>query len=104
MILWAYKTACKNPTVQALLRLKYKANIVSPIVHERLRPRMIAPLDTTIHETLEEEIQLGNSRLQEIEEERVRLRKKSALVDMEIKKLENEIKEDFHSKKARVIR
>lgn len=32
---------------------------------------MIEPIDTTIHGTLEEEIQLGNSRLQELEEERV---------------------------------
>jgi len=54
--------------------------------------------------TLEAKIQQGNPRLQELEEERVWLRKKSALVDAEVKKLEDEIKEYFLTEKARMIR
>jgi len=56
---------------------------------------MIAPIDTMVRGTLEVEIQQGNLRLQELEEERIRLRKKSTLVETEVKKLEDEIKEDF---------
>lgn len=56
-ILWAYRTMCKNLTMQALPRLEYKANVASPIVHEKLRPCMIAPVDTMVRETLEEKIQ-----------------------------------------------
>jgi len=42
---------------------------------------------------LDEAIQRGNLRLHKLEKERVRLRKKSTLMDAEIKKLEDEIKE-----------
>ena len=56
-----------------------------------------------VHGTLETEIQQGNFRLQELEEERVQLRKKSALVDTEVMKLEDEIKEYFLGKRTRVI-
>jgi len=65
---------------------------------------MMAPVDTMVCRTLEEEIQLGNSRLQELEEERVRLRKKSAMVGMEVKKMEDEIKGYFLGKNTKVIR
>ena len=65
---------------------------------------MIAPVDTTVRGTLEEEIQQGNSRLQELEEERVQLRKKSALVVAEVKKLRDEIRDNFLDKKTRVIK
>lgn len=102
-VLWAYRTACKNLTAQASPRLEYKSNVISPIVHENPRPCMIAPADMMVRGTLEEEIQQGNSRLQELEEERVQLRKKSALVDAEVMKLEDEIKEDFLGKNPRVI-
>lgn len=66
--------------------------------------RMKTSVDTTIHGTLEEEIKQGNFRLQELEKERVRLRNKIALVEVEVKKLEEEINEDFLNKKTRVIR
>jgi len=65
---------------------------------------MIAPINTTVHGTLEEEIQQGNFRLQELGTERVRLRKKIALVEVEVKKVEDDIMEDFLDKKTRVIR
>ena len=104
VVLWAYRTACKNLTVQAPPMLEYEATTVSSTVLGELRPRMITSVDMTVCGTLEAEIQQGNFRLQELEEERVRLRNKSALVDAEVKKLEDEIKEYFLSKKTRVIR
>ena len=64
----------------------------------------VALVDTIVRGTMEAEIQQGNFRLQELEEEMVRLRKRSALVDTEVKKLEGEIKEYFLSEKSRVIR
>jgi len=53
---------------------------------------------------LEDEIQQGNLRLHKLEEERVRLRKKSALMDTEVKKLEDEMKDDFLTEKTRMVR
>jgi len=53
---------------------------------------------------LEEEIQKGNFRLQELENERVRLRRKSALVEAEVKELEDEIRGVFLDKKTMVIK
>lgn len=48
---------------------------------------------TQLHETehlrLKEEIQQGNFRLHELEKDQVRLREKSTLMDVEVKKLEN---------------
>jgi hypothetical protein len=91
-----------------------KQNVVIPMEHAKPSPRIVAPIDTMVREAqkegitqpqetehmgLEEEIQQGNLRLQELEKERVRLRKKSALMDAEVKKLEDEIKEDFLDKK-----
>lgn len=63
VVLWAYRTACKNLTVHALPRLEYEANIVSPIEHENPSPRMATQVDMMVHETLEEELQHGNFRL-----------------------------------------
>ncbi|MCY6488277.1 hypothetical protein, partial [Actinobacillus pleuropneumoniae] len=63
-----YRTACKNLTTQASASLEYEATIVSPIVLEEHRPRMIASIDMIVCRTLEAEIQLGNLRLQELEE------------------------------------
>ena len=70
------------------------------MVPEKLIPHMITLVDMTVRGTLEEEIQQGNFRLQELEKERGRLRKKSALVEAEVKTLEDEIKEDFLDKKT----
>jgi len=50
----------------------------------------------------EEKFKQGNLKLQELEKERVWLRNKSALMEAEVKKLENEIKKDFLDKKVRV--
>ena len=101
------------------MRLEYGANIVIPIEHKIPSSRMAALVDTTIRRTLEEgiappneaeclgpkeEIQQGNFRLQELGKERVRLREKSTLVEVEVKKLEDEIKEDFLDKKTKVIK
>lgn len=36
--------------LQAPPRLEYEANVVSPIEHEMPSPRMVAPVDTMIHE------------------------------------------------------
>lgn len=90
--------------MQALRRLEYEATIVSAIVLEEIRLRLTAPIDMTVRGTLEEEIQQGNIRLQELEEERVWLRKKSALVDAKVKMMEDEIKEDFLRKNTIVER
>ena len=65
---------------------------------------MMAPVDTTVHGTLEAKIQQGNVRLQELKEERVRLRKKSIVMDVEVKKMEDEINKDFLHKKTRMVR
>lgn len=100
-VLWAYRTVCKNLMTQASPRLEYEANNISPTTHEIPSSCMITSVDMTIHGTLEEEIQTGKFRLQELEKERVRLRKKSALVEVEVKKLEDEIKEVFLDKKTR---
>ena len=53
---------------------------------------------------LEEEIQQGNLKLHRLEEESVRLRKKSALMDAKVKKMEDEIMKYFLSKKTRLVR
>jgi len=53
---------------------------------------------------LEEEIQQGNLRLHKLEEERVRLRKKNALMDVEVKNMEDEIKKDFLDKNTSMVR
>ena len=62
-ILWAYRTACKILTAQALPRLEYEATVVSPIAPREFRSRMITPVDTTVRGTLEVEIQQGDFRL-----------------------------------------
>lgn len=100
-VLWAYRTMCKNLTAQAPQRLEYETNIVSPLELEKPNPTLVGMM---VCGTLEAEIQQGNIRLEELEEERVRLRKKSALVDVEVKKLEDEIKEDFLTEKTRMVR
>ena len=66
-VLWAYRTACKHPTPQALPRLEYQGTIVNPIIQGDVAPRILAPIDITVHGTPEEEIKLGNYRLQELE-------------------------------------
>lgn len=53
---------------------------------------------------LEEEIQQGNLRLHKVEEDKVQLRKKSGIVNAEVKKLEDEIKKYFLNKKTRMVR
>ena len=53
---------------------------------------------------LAEEIQQGNLRLHELEEERVRLRKKITLMDTKVKNMEGEIKKYFLSKKTRMVK
>jgi len=53
---------------------------------------------------LEEEIQPGNLRLHKHEEERVWLRKKSALIYVEVKKMEDEIMKYFLGKNTRLVR
>lgn len=85
-------------------RLEYEANAISPIEHEMPILRIATPIDTTVRGTLEEEIQQGNVRLQELEKEKVQLRKKSSLIEAEVKKLEDKIKEDFLDKNTRVIK
>ncbi len=86
---------------------------VKPILH------IAAPVDTIVckawnegitqpqeteHIRLEEEIRRGNFRLRELEKERVWLRKKSALMDAEVQKLKDEIKEVFIIEKPRMVR
>jgi len=51
-----------------------------------------------------EDIQQGNLRLQELMNERVRLRDKSAMMEEEFKKLEEGIRKDFLDKKTVVIK
>jgi len=109
----------KTLTTQALPKLKYEANVVIPMEHVKPSPRTVAPIDTMVHKArkggimqpqeiecmgLEEEIQQGNLRLHELEEERVQLRKKSTLMDAKVKNLEDEIEEDFLTEKTRMVR
>lgn len=78
---------------------------VKTIVEER-NPHTIAPRVGILHEDhdkgimqlykdkhmqIQEAIWRGNLKLRELEKDRVQLRKKSMLMDAEIKKLENEI-------------
>lgn len=87
--------------------------------HTKPSPFILAPVDTTIHEAqnegitqsqetehirLEEEIRRGNLRLQELEKDQVWLREKSDLMDAEVKKLENQIKQEFLVEKLRLVR
>ena len=84
-------------------------------------PRIAAPMDMMDHGALEEgitqfqeleeeclgpdeEIQQGDLRLQALMNERVWLRKKSAMAEEEVKKLEEGIKKDFLDKKTVVIK
>jgi len=53
---------------------------------------------------LEEEIQPRNLRLRELAKERVRLREKSTLMDAEVNKIEDEIKEEFLTEKIGMLR
>jgi len=76
-------------------------NAISPLVVENTNPALVG---MAVRGTLEAEIQQGNLRLQELEEETVWLRKKSALVDAEVKKLQDKRKEYFLAKKTRMVR
>lgn len=87
VVLWAYRIVCKTLTAQAPPRLEYEVPKVIPIILGELRLCMIAPIDTMDHGTLEVEIQQGSFRLQEHEKERVRLRKKSTLVEVKVKRM-----------------
>lgn len=71
VVLWAYRTACKNLIVHAPPRLEYEANVVIPIEHEMPSPCMTKPIDMKVHKTLAEQIQQGNFRLKELEKEMV---------------------------------
>ena len=78
-------------------------------------PPIVAPMDMMDRRALEEgitqlqvieeerlgpkeEIQLGKVRLQELMNERVRLREKSTMAEAKVKKLEEGIKKDFLDK------
>jgi len=78
-----------------------------------------APMDMTVHGAFEEgitqldkeeclgpdeEIQQGDLRLQELMKERFSLREKSAMMEEEVKKIEEGIKKDFLDKKSVVIK
>lgn len=65
----------------------------------------IAQLEELKEERLgsDEEIQQGDLRLQELMNESIRFRKKSAMVEAEVKKLEDGIKKDFLDKRIVVI-
>lgn len=52
---------------------------------------------------LDEEIRQGDLRVQELMNERVRLREKSAMAEAEVKKLEEGIKKDFLDRNVVVI-
>jgi len=119
MVLWAYRTLYKTLTAQALSKPKYEAKVVIPMEGEKLSLCITAPIDTMVHNArkegitqqqetehigLAEEIRRGNFRLRELEKERVRLRKKNDLMDVDIKKLEDEKKEAFLIEKHRMVR
>lgn len=80
---------------------------------------MASPVDTMVHGALgeglaqpneakrlgpKEEIQQRKFRLQEHGKERIWLREESAQVEVEVKKLEDEIKEDFLNKNTKLIK
>jgi len=68
-------------------------HIIAPIVgivHEDQNER-ITWLHEDEHIRMQEGIQRGNLRLRELEEDRIRLRKRSMSMDAKIKRLENEV-------------
>ena len=88
--------------------------LLNPTYYKMTSPRIAAPVDMTAHGALEEgisqlnkaerlgpeeEIWQGDLRLKEIMKERVWLREKSALVEAEVKKLDDEIKKIFSIRK-----
>ena len=102
-------------------RLAYGVNVIMPMEYIMPSPHIATPIDMTVHGALEEgivqleeieeellgpdeEIQQGNLRLQELMNERVRLREKSAMAESKVKKLEEGIKKDFLDRKAVVIK
>jgi len=106
-------------TAQALLKLKYEVNSVIPMKHAKPSLRIVALVDTRVHEAwkegttqpqetermgLEEGIQQGSLRLHTLKEERGRLRKKSTLMGAKVKKMEDVIKKDFLGRKTRMVR
>jgi len=118
-VLWAYRTTCKKLMGKTPSRLAYGANIVIPMEYIMLSPCIVAPMDMMDHGALEEgiaqlneeeclgpdeEIQQGDLRLQEVMKEIVRLREKSAMMEEEVKKLEEGTKEDFIDNKIVVIK
>jgi len=64
----------------------------------------ITQLREVKHIRLQEAIRRGSLRLHELEKDRVRLRKKSMLMDVEVKRLENKIKQACHVDKPRMAR
>jgi len=105
--------------MKALPKLKYEAEAIIPMEHTKPSPRIAVAVDTmvyeawnegitqpqeTIHMRLKKEIQQGNLRLHELENERVWLKEKSALMDAEVKKMEDEIKEEFLTENTRMVR
>lgn len=118
-VAWAYRTMCKTLTMQALPKLKYETRVEIPTEQAKPSPHVTAPVDTMIcidrnkeitqlreteHIRLQEETRQGNFRLRELEKDQVWLREKSALMDAEVKKFENKIKEAILIKKLRMVR
>lgn len=100
---WTCRAMCKNLSAEMIPKLRSR---IETIFLEERNPHAIAPTVGTVredqdkgimqlregeHMQIQEAIRRGNLKLHELEEDRVQLRKKRMLMDVEIKKLENEI-------------
>ena len=70
---------------------------------EELKSQCGSTMDGELKE-LDEEIQQGDIKIQELMNDRVRLREKSSMAGAEVKKLEEGIKKDFLDRKTVVIK
>lgn len=119
VVLWAYRATCKKLTGQMPSRLVYEANDDLPMKYIVPSPCITTPANRTDHRALKEGIaqleeeeclgpnegiQHGSLRIQELMNEKARLREKSTIAEEEVKKLEERMRKDFFDKKIVVIK
>lgn len=75
---------------------------VKRTTHEVWTEELIRPREEE-YEGIQEAIRQGNAQLRELERNRLLLRMKNMMLDMEIKQLEKELKEDFLNEKPRKL-
>lgn len=116
---WAYWTLYKTLNMEMILKVWNRVETVIGEENTKRNLHVLDPLVVTVHGDQEEEIThlcevkhiriteaiwRGNLRLRELKKYRVQLRKKSILMDAEIKRLENEITQACLVDKPRMTR